>query len=365
MDVATIGAGFVGSFFSYHLAKRGVDVTIFEEDKNIGTPHCTGILGITGLERLDILDWVAKEGLISNKISGAKIFSRSGKMLRIDTGRPIAYIVDREGLDRSIFNKAIEAGADFKLGERIKRVSIDGSFSSNIRKYKAKVIAVAEGAKRVLIRGFKGVNLKGLLPAVQIDVRANPNLETDFVEVHFIVPDFFLWVVPVTDDGKIWRVGGASLKMSRNLYFLVRLLARRRLGKFKLIRKFGGIVVSKGNIKKFVWGRVIAIGDSAGHVKPTTGGGVVFGGIGAFIAAIIVKKFLEGRRNLTDYELIWKRYFSAEMSIMKGIRFILNLLGDAGIDYIFHFIPSITLRGLRGDFDFHSDAIFRFLRIRR
>ena len=43
--IAIIGAGPIGSYAAYMLAKKGIDVNVYEEHKVIGKPvQCTGIV---------------------------------------------------------------------------------------------------------------------------------------------------------------------------------------------------------------------------------------------------------------------------------------------------------------------------------
>ena len=71
-DVIIIGAGPAGCYAAYLLAKKGRDVSIFEEHSKIGLPvQCTGI---TTAQLKNIIELDRK--FIINKIDTARIFSR-------------------------------------------------------------------------------------------------------------------------------------------------------------------------------------------------------------------------------------------------------------------------------------------------
>lgn len=49
-----------------------------------------------------------------------------------------------------------------------------------------------------------------------------------------------------------------------------------------------------GTLPRTYGDRILVIGDAAGQVKPTTGGGIYFGHLGAKIAIDVLKEALEG-----------------------------------------------------------------------
>ncbi|MEM3032311.1 MAG: FAD-dependent oxidoreductase, partial [Nitrososphaerota archaeon] len=54
-DVAVVGAGPAGLLAARELARRGVSVLVFEEDRTIGRPErCAGLYSISGLKSLGL-----------------------------------------------------------------------------------------------------------------------------------------------------------------------------------------------------------------------------------------------------------------------------------------------------------------------
>ena len=125
---------------------------------------------------------------------------------------------------------------------------------------------------------------------------------------------------------------------------------------------FGGLVVSNGPLKRFVWGKITAVGDAAGQVKPTTGGGVIFGGFSAIILSKIVQMHLNYGLPLRYYELVWRKLFRTNFQAMSLIRSTYNTLTHAGIDVLAKFIPRNILNNFKTDFDFQLEGILRKLR---
>ena len=107
-----------------------------------------------------------------------------------------------------------------------------------------------------------------------------------------------------------------------------------------------------------------------GQTKPTTGGGIVTGGICAKIAARAVKIAIE--KNCTtygelkeNYEKKWRKELGGEFSHMLMARRILNNLSDETLDRIFKTIIESDISkdmAESSDMDFHSDAIERIFK---
>ncbi|NYZ78320.1 hypothetical protein H0N96_02885, partial [Candidatus Micrarchaeota archaeon] len=79
-------------------------------------------------------------------------------------------------------------------------------------------------------------------------------------------------------------------------------------------------------------GRVLLVGDAAGQVKATTGGGVVFGGSCARVAARCAAVFIREGKEL-NYEREWRREFGKELRLHAAIARAKNSLGNSGLDF--------------------------------
>ena len=76
-DIVIIGGGPSGSLaaISSKVTKKDVKVEVLEQRRRIGLPpHCSGLIGISGLKELKIFDSLAKK-VIQNKINSATFFS--------------------------------------------------------------------------------------------------------------------------------------------------------------------------------------------------------------------------------------------------------------------------------------------------
>ena len=241
---------------------------------------------------------------------------------------------------------------------------------------RARLLIDAEGAlPRVLgMTGLKTWDAKDLLKGLQTEIRTI-DIDPDFVEVHFsskLAPGFFAWVIPI--DNEVARVGLACRNANpRDLLFK---FARKRFGdmdnrNLKYFNFRSGLVITCGPIEKTYSDGLLVVGDSAGQVKPITGGGVIFGGVCAKIAGRVASEAIKNdeiREDfLKNYEREWKAKLWREFKAALLARKILNRLSDRHIDKIFSIIIREEIDkalSREGDMDFQGTTILRVVKWR-
>jgi len=116
-DCLIVGAGPAGSQAAFVLARAGLSVLVLEEHDRIGVPvHCTGIVG----EKL-IGEFQVPPSCIRRQVESVLVHFPSGKTLQLPTPiRP--YVLDREKLDLHLCGKAREAGAEYRLGTKVRGI---------------------------------------------------------------------------------------------------------------------------------------------------------------------------------------------------------------------------------------------------
>ena len=84
---------------------------------------------------------------------------------------------------------------------------------------------------------------------------------------------------------------------------------------------------------------MIALGDAAGLVKPTTGGGIYYSLVSAALAAQTLEELLPrdelDAESLATYERRWRKRLGSELRWQLLLRRIAQRLGDADIDALF------------------------------
>jgi flavin-dependent dehydrogenase len=200
------------------------------------------------------------------------------------------------------------------------------------------------------------------------------------VEVHFgldVAPRGFAWAVPVQRRcGKYVRVGlmcehGAAEYFQR---FLRRVGSRWGIG-FEQSLTPRQKILPLAPIQKTYTERVVVIGDAAGLVKPTTGGGIYYSLVSAAIAAETLVAALPkdklSERTLRDYETRWRKRLGAELRAQLALRSSARCLTDPDMDELFELANTDGLMPLirrTAHFNYHRDlisALFQYPRARK
>ena len=119
------------------------------------------------------------------------------------------------------------------------------------------------------------------------------------------------------------------------------------------------MVTATGPIKKSYSKGYIAVGDTAGQTKATTGGGVNIGGFCGRIAGSVAGLHVNNQReySLQMYEREWKRLYFKELKGMEYYRKIVGTLDDRTLDKLFRaIINSSFANSLKDtkDIDLHT-----------
>ncbi|MEM3715962.1 MAG: NAD(P)/FAD-dependent oxidoreductase [Candidatus Bathyarchaeia archaeon] len=376
-DVAVIGAGPSGLISAREASLRGVRVVVLEEHREVGLPcHCAGLLSIKGLKEINV---PVNGPYVLNRFKGARFFSPSKLSFLVERKEHVACVVNRHAFDQFLAEKASKSGALIELNSRVSKLKYLGGcwvLDAGGVEVIAKIIIDAEGAASRILRmtGLKTLNMSRLLSGLQVDLEG-VDLDPDYVEVHFsnnLAPGLFAWVIPLNEDSA--RVGlacrGSDIRTRLNKFM------RRRFGedfedKVRILKLYSGSVITQGPIKKTYGNALLVVGDSAGQVKPISGGGVIFGGICASIAGgIASKSILEGDTSegfLKTYETMWRRKIGGELRKALLIRRILNMFSDRDLDKIFSIIIEEGIyRDLseEGEMDFHGNLVMKVVRRR-
>ena len=110
--------------------------------------------------------------------------------------------------------------------------------------------------------------------------------------------------------------------------------------------------------------RLLVIGDAAGIVKPTTGGGIFYGLLTAELAAATAMEALAAgdcsARFLSRYQSAWQAALASEIRMAALFRCYASQLSDAQIDEAFQLVASEQVARVIRDnatFNWHSAVI--------
>ncbi len=366
------GAGPAGSYFAYRLAKLGYRVIVFERRPKIGDAVCcTGIVGKECFDRFPIAN-----NAILTQASSAKFFSPSGKMISLRKETVQAYVVDRAAFDDALARRAQDEGADYLLSARVddiasadRCVRAEVEYGGRMTNFDAKVVVISSGFGVSLPKRLGLGEISDFALGAQAEVDANG---VDEVEVYFgqrIAPGFFGWLVP-TSSGK--ALAGLLTRRSPGSYLkslLARLFVEGKIASPEAEFSYGGIPLTP--LPRTYGERLVVVGDAAGHVKPTTGGGIYYGLLCADMAADAVDEAIRAgdlsAKRLARYERDWKRKLGRELQIGYFARRLYEKLSDSQIEHIFDLIHSNNiheelLQSPDFSFDWHGESILRVLR---
>jgi flavin-dependent dehydrogenase len=119
--VGVVGAGPAGSLLSYHLAKDGASVTVFDASHPREKP-CGG--GVTGKALALLPPAPASDPLPARWVDACRFESGHGEWVDLDLDRPLA-VAARRDLDTWLLRRATEAGA-IHAAQRVIEVDAGG-----------------------------------------------------------------------------------------------------------------------------------------------------------------------------------------------------------------------------------------------
>ena len=191
----------------------------------------------------------------------------------------------------------------------------------------------------------------------------------DFVDVFFdrhLTPGFFAWAIPVGAGLVCLGLASASGKPAH----LFEQLNSRFAADFRgcqIIERYGG-VIPLSLVEKPYGDRVMLVGDAAGQVKPTSGGGIYSSLIGAKHCARTATEALLcddcSEAQLSSYTAAWNREMGAEFAVMARLRRIFLSLGEHELHFILRLLHLPLVRAIvarHGDIDFPSAALAKVL----
>ncbi|HEV8675158.1 MAG TPA: NAD(P)/FAD-dependent oxidoreductase, partial [Methylomirabilota bacterium] len=340
VDVAIVGGGPAGLYAGQLLAERGLRTRVREEHERIGEPvHCTGIVGA---ELFD-LPGVPGDAVVARP-SAARFHSPAG--LQLDYAGPAdeVCVVDRGAFDRGLAAAAGRAGAEIATGSRVlrlaigpDRVTVHWVEAARAHSVRARVCVLACGASYGFQRQL-GWGIPALhLAAAQTELEAATDDTLDVFLRADLAPRGFGWLVPIRRAGESRaKVGVMAARGARSL--LARL--EEDLRKAGRVSGAPGLVAARplplGPLARTYGDRVMAIGDAAGLVKPTTGGGIYYRLLSArWAVETLAEAFGRGdftERVLGGYQETWQARLGLELSVGLWFRRLTTRLTPADLD---------------------------------
>jgi digeranylgeranylglycerophospholipid reductase len=347
-DVAVVGAGPCGATAARICAERGLATVLLEEHGTPGYPvQCAGLLSTAAWRECSI-----SSAPILNQVRGARILGSRDLELRIDTGETKAVVVDRMRLDQAMVEAAVRAGAELHLKTMVRGIEGTTLLTRGVRgreELGARLIIAADGVRSGIARLKNMKRSLHILVGLQAEI-LHP-MDPALVEVHpHAAPDFFGWAIPI-GEGRV-RVGLCGEREVKEHFHRF----RNQFPGPCLHLVSGALPI--GPMPRTYGDRVLYVGDAAGLVKPTSGGGIYTGlRSAAHAAEVAVQCCEQGRFEdsvLSNYQRRWEKDFGGELRL--GYRWfrLRQKLTPEDIDHLITIFqdPDLLDRILRyGDMD--------------
>ena len=340
VDVLIVGGGPGGLFMAARLAGRGVRTVVCEEHARVGDPvHCTGVLSSDSFDRFNL-----PRNATLNHLTDVRFVSPGGIPFDYTTPSPIATVIDRPAFDRALAERAAAAGAEIRSGTRVVALETDAdavrATVAGGDVVQARLGVLACGAHYAFQQRFGFGLPRTYLHTAQCEL---PAAVMPSVELHFgrdVAPGGFAWAVPVVrPDGFRVRIGVMATRDAPGCYrrMLDRIGDRWGVSRRELPPRLK--ILPLGAIERTYADRLLAIGDAAGLVKPTTGGGIHYSIVSASIAADVALEGLATDRlkaaSLATYERRWRAELEDEFDAQQDLRDVAAGLTDQAIDGLF------------------------------
>jgi geranylgeranyl reductase family protein len=344
---------------------------VLEQKERLGRQVCcTGIIG-----RECVSSFAIDDNVILRQVNSTRLFSPSGRLLRLWREETQACIIDRAAFNVAMASRAQDKGAEYVLDSPVRdievkddRVSVEATRQGERLNFEARAVVIAAGFGSPLVKGAGLGKVSDFVMGAQAEVETNG---IDEVEVYFgqeVAPGFFAWLVPTLPPRAL--VGLLS-RHSPGLYLkklMASLLAQGKIASAEAELSYGGIPLKP--LARTYSNRLVVVGDAAGQVKATTGGGIYYGLLCADIAASNLHRALAtnalSTKSLANYEREWKRKLGRELKIDYYARKFYERLSDRQIDRMFDIIESngidkALLKAKDLSFDWHGEVVLRLL----
>ncbi|MGQ0569417.1 MAG: geranylgeranyl reductase family protein [Armatimonadota bacterium] len=382
-DVLVIGAGPAGSTAAGTCASLGLQTILLEEHPEAGCPtHCTGKLSVHAFRRFDLPD-----SLIQTALRAAALHAPDGTVAWVRRATVDSYVVDRNPFDRFLAGRAAGAGVEVITGARARTVArVEGSAATPRRSAALRVevdrrgrrftvttplVIDAEGANPLLPSQLGISPRRTLVHGLQYEIEGAAIEDEDAPDLYFghdVAPGFFAWLMPIGGGrGRLGLAVDPRLTDRPPVFYLDRLMESHpavasRMGRTKVVRKLAGRIPILGLRRPTYTDGMLVIGDAAGQVKATSGGGIYFSMLAGEIAGRAAARDLAGgtesaRQALAGFEREWQAAFGREVRFTPVVRQARNRLSDRHVTAVIRSLA--TDRGLRQAVEEHGDTQYQ------
>lgn len=303
-DVIIIGAGPAGSCAAMYVDpnRTGKRVLLLEAKKQVGLPMQCGEAMPTYQELLTIFPeadcaelYDLPEQVYAGNIEGIKFKSPSGRTYVAELKGQMFH---RDKLDQHFFSIACERGVESRLGCRVKNIT-GHTVITRDEEFTGDIIVGADGVYSTVAEAFPGFEPNRDICPCSL-VLARGDFDAELIELWFEnrFPGGYFWLFPKNKEREANI--GLGVRGPKNVRQLLDQMLEEIGHEYNLtVLQQGGGAVPLGGLKRRVVNEHVAlVGDAAGMVFPTNGGGT---GV-AMMAGKWLGQIIAQNRPLLDYE---------------------------------------------------------------
>ncbi len=344
-DVIVVGAGPAGSTAAMYAAENGASVLLLDKKREIGSPiQCAGFLPDASEVQALLRDARLPDTL--------KNYPDSCVLQRIETQRIVppncnikefavkGTVLDRCRFDQFLAEQASRAGAKLMIKTRVTKIegtTVETSGVFGKHKIKAKAIIGADGPNSLVAKS-KGFALKPesreTSVAIEYQVR-NVDIDSSALEMYFgkdLVPGGYAWIFPEGKDRANVGVGirsgmaekGISAKEYLNRFMRDHPLAGPKLKNGIVMNVIAGIIPVSGAPERTATENTLIVGDAAGQIFATNGGGIPPAMIAGKVAGETAAEFAVGKCRLEEYDRRWRSQFGEALETSVQARQLMD-----------------------------------------
>jgi len=366
VDLTIIGAGPGGLYAAVQALERGLTVHVFDKKTEVGIPVKCGeyfpirkemeyLLPSAG-EYMHVFD-VPKDA-INNFCKKIRVISPRGRAFEFDFE---AYVLDRTKLEQGMARKVEALGGTIELRSPVDLLNqSDGLLvgKKGIEGVRAKVVIAADGfpskiaktagilTEEYMTPNNVAINYEYLMDGLRVD--------QSITEMYFgtdFAPGGYGWIIPKGGSSANVGIGirTSYSKRKEGKSYLDFFLHNCDLTKVKLNGGVPGPMIADvlpvdGPVERTYSEHVMAVGDAAGMVMPTNGGGISTAMITGEIAGQVAADHLQKGVPLSEYQRRWENVMGREMHVSTKLRryadpFMKN-------DFLFHLV--LRVLGTKG-----------------
>ena len=364
--MVVVGAGPGGLYAAVEALKRGLTVHVYDKKSVVGLPVKCGEYFPVRREMEYLLPsagdywhvFDVPQETVDNLCKTIRVISPKGREYEFDFE---AFVLDRTVLEQQKAKEVEKLCGTVELRSPVDLFPEDGSVSVGKDKsqgVRAKVVIAADGFPSKVAKSAGILTEDYMTPnnvAINYEyLMSELSVDQSVTEMYFgtdLAPGGYGWIIPKGNRAANVGIGIRTSYSKRNdgrtylKFFLGESeLTKTKLEGGKLSLMIADVLPVDGPLQKTYSKHVIAVGDAAGMVMPTNGGGISTAMITGEIAGQVAADHIQKGVPLSDYERRWRQVMGKEMMVSTKLRRLADHF--MGNDLIFHLL--LRVLGTKG-----------------